>query len=164
MENNKQPEVISSFKDEHFFLSNFYGRKVTYRGLTYCNTEAAFQAQKTKDENERKLFTACNPSVAKQLGRRVKLRSDWEAVKEEEMYFIVLAKFMQHPSLQEKLIATFPAKLVEGNDWKDTCWGVCRGKGENRLGKILMDIRDQLVSLYSRHGAYNARHPEPEAK
>lgn len=164
MENNKQPEVISSFGDEYFFLSNFYGCKVTYRGLTYCNTEAAFQAQKAKDENERELFTACNPSVAKHLGRRVKLRSDWEAVKEEEMYFIVLAKFMQHPSLQEKLIATSPARLVEGNNWKDTCWGVCRGKGENRLGKILMDIREEFISLYSRHASYTTRCLKPESK
>lgn len=45
---------ISSFRGTHFFLSNFYEAPVTYNGLTYQNNEAAFQAQKCINPNDRK--------------------------------------------------------------------------------------------------------------
>lgn len=158
MNEAKNLDAISSFRNEYFFLSNFYNCEINYRGISYQNTEAAFQAQKTMDQNERRKFSTLNPSEAKRLGRHVKLRSDWEEVKEEEMYFIVLAKFMHYQSIRNKLMATWPAKLIEGNDWGDTCWGVCRGKGENRLGQILMDIRERLLDLYSRDNFYEIRY------
>ena len=34
--------------------------------------------------------------------------------------------------------------LEEGNTWHDTYWGVCNGKGKNKLGKILMQVREEL--------------------
>ncbi len=36
--------------------------------------------------------------------------------------------------------------VVEGNHWGDTCWGVDNrtGQGENHLGKILMQVREEL--------------------
>jgi len=52
-------------------------------------------------------------------------------------------KFKQ-PELKAKLLATGDAELIEGNHWGDIVWGVCRGKGENRLGKILMKVREEL--------------------
>ena len=39
---------------------------------------------------------------------------------------------------------TDDVELIEGNEWSDTFWGVCRGQGENWLGKILMKTRDNL--------------------
>jgi predicted NAD-dependent protein-ADP-ribosyltransferase YbiA (DUF1768 family) len=49
-----------------------------------------------------------------------------------------------NPDLQQKLIATYPEELIEGNYWHDTYWGVCEGVGENHLGKLLMEIRNEL--------------------
>ena len=60
------------------------------------------------------------------------------------MYEIVLAKFTQNPDLKEKLLATGDESLEEGNTWGDTIWGTVDGVGENRLGKILMRVRDEL--------------------
>ena len=91
-----------------------------------------------------KEFTELNPSKAKQLGRKVKLRKDWEEVKTNIMYDICLAKFTQNQDLKEKLLKTGNAILIEGNWWNDTYWGVCNGIGENNLGKILMKIREEL--------------------
>ncbi len=54
------------------------------------------------------------------------------------------SKFTRHFDLREKLLATGDRKLVEGNTWGDTFWGVCRGNGKNHLGKILMKIRAEL--------------------
>ena len=46
--------------------------------------------------------------------------------------------------LKEKLLATGDEHLEEGNTWGDTTWGTVNGIGENRLGKILMKVRNEL--------------------
>lgn len=137
--------MINSFKGDNFFLSNFFSAPVTYEGLTYRNNEAAFQAAKTFVNREE--FITLDPLSAKKLGRQIELREDWEEVKNKIMYDICLAKFIQNPSLREKLIATGNEELVEGNTWGDKIWGVVNGEGENRLGKILMKVREELVNV-----------------
>ena len=140
--------MISSFRDEYFFLSNFYPVEIKLDGIVYPNAEAAFQAQKTLDVEERRKFSMLkNPVQAKRLGRKVKLRDDWEEVKLDIMTEIVSQKFLQHPHLIEMLLQTGDEELVEGNKWGDRFWGVCKGKGENHLGKILMKIRDAYKSI-----------------
>ncbi|MBP3379754.1 MAG: NADAR family protein [Ruminococcus sp.] len=135
---------IDSFRNEYFFLSNFYEAPITYEGLTYQNNEAAFQAQKCADPKEREAFTRMNPSEAKRAGRRVQLRKDWEDIKISVMADIVMAKFSQNRKLAEKLLATGDACLEEGNDWGDRIWGTVNGQGANCLGRILMDTRENL--------------------
>lgn len=51
---------------------------------------------------------------------------------------------MSEPKLRSQLLSTGTAELVEGNWWNDRYWGVCNGRGENHLGKILMRIREEL--------------------
>lgn len=136
--------MINEFRGEYFFLSNFYEAPVEFDGLHYRNTEAAFQAQKTIDPTERKRFTRLNPSEAKRLGRHVKLRTDWETVKYTMMYNIVTAKFTQNEDLRARLLAAGNEELIEGNDWGDKTWGMVNGEGQNLLGKILMDVREEL--------------------
>ena len=135
---------ITEFRNEYSFLSNFYNADITYNGLAFKNNEAAFQAMKCPEQAEK--FTPKNPSEAKSLGRRIPLRKDWEQVKERIMYEICLAKFTQNPALKEKLLATGRKYLIEGNFWGDTEWGVCNGNGENKLGKILMRVREALCA------------------
>ena len=134
--------MIDSFKGEHFFLSNFYSAPVSYQGILYQNAEAAFHAQ--KDPSRRNKFTSLNPSEAKRLGRRVELRGDWEQIKDNIMFDVVYYKFIQNPKLAEQLVATGDEELVEGNDWNDRYWGVCRGVGQNKLGQILQRVRSEL--------------------
>lgn len=140
--------MINSFRDDHFFLSNFYPVEIKLDGIVYLNAETAFQAQKTLDVEERRKFSMLkNPVQAKRLGRKVKLRDDWEEVKLDIMTEIVSQKFLQHPHLIEMLLQTGDEELVEGNKWGDRFWGVCKGKGKNHLGKILMKIRDAYKSI-----------------
>ena len=142
--------MIDRFDGEYNFLSNFYECDVVYDGIAYRNSEAAFQAQKTLDMGLREQFGFLNPSEAKKLGRKVFLREDWDEVKDRVMLEICLAKFSQNEDLKKKLLATGDAELVEGNWWHDNCWGNCTCEkcngvpGENRLWKILMQIRDVL--------------------
>lgn len=135
---------IKGFRGQYSFLSNFSSYKVTYKGITYNNNESAFQAQKTEDDNVKKEFVNLPPVKAKSKGRRVKLRSDWEKVKDNIMYEIVLAKFQQNEDIKQILLATGDAYLEETNTWKDKYWGVCNGEGKNMLGKILMCVRQEL--------------------
>ena len=134
--------MINNFKGKYYFLSNFYEAPVTWNGLTYLNNEAAFQSAKTFYDRER--FTNLDPSSAKRLGRRVQLRDDWEDVKNDVMYEICKAKFSQNAELKKKLLETGNKHLEEGNSWGDKIWGTVNGVGENRLGKILMKIREEL--------------------
>lgn len=141
--------MINSFRDEYFFLSNFYDAPVTYDGITYLNNEAAFQAQKCTNKNDRKQFAMLNPSQAKYLGRAVSLREDWEQIKITEMRNIVQAKFEQNPDLAAKLVATGEMYLEEGNDWGDHIWGTVDGIGANHLDRILMETRAELQNSRS---------------
>ena len=135
--------VIDDFRGEYFFLSNFYSAEVTYEGYTYKNNEAAFQAQ--KDLSRREEFINLNPMMSKIKGKKVKLRDDWNEVKVSIMEEIVRCKFDQNPNIKEKLINTKGKTLIEGNKWNDTFWGMCNGKGENILGKILMKLREEYI-------------------
>lgn len=139
--------MIIEFKDENFFLSNFYPAHVMYEGTTYPTAENAYQAAKTLNIGIRKrIFTRVQPRDAKRLGRGLKLRPDWEEVKLQVMEDILTAKFSKK-ALANKLIAT-EGELIEGNWWGDTFWGMVSKdgtlQGENHLGKILMKIRDKL--------------------
>ena len=149
--NGKLPWTsITDFHEEQYrFLSNFYEAKVEYKGLVFGSNEAAFQAQKCMTEEEKVQFTEFGPGKSKGVGRRVRLRPDWEQVKVGIMEEIVRAKFAQHPELAAKLLATEDQVLVEGNHWGDTFWGVDTrtGLGENHLGKILMKVREELRQM-----------------
>lgn len=139
------PKIIDRFDGEYRFLSNFWKHPVTYGDATYPNNEAAFQAAKCVDPAQKKMFeTMEDPGDAKRAGRRVALRPDWEEIKISVMDAIVRAKFAPGTELAAKLLATGDAELIEGNVWNDTFWGVCRRKGRNELGKILMAVRRDL--------------------
>lgn len=139
-------QKIDSFRGKYYFLSNFYPAKVTYEGFTYNNNEAAFQAQKVLSIDGKSAFTELSPADAKKKGRRVRLRPDWEQVKDGIMEEIVRAKFTQNPDLKQQLLLTGNAELIEGNTWNDCYWGVDArsGIGQNHLGKILMKVREEL--------------------
>lgn len=134
--------TIDSFRHDFGFLSNFYEATIYVGGKRYASVEHAYQAHKTLDPNAHELIrTAPSPSTAKKLGKAVQLRPDWDAVKVDLMRKFVTLKF-ENPFLRPLLLATADAVLIEGNTWNDTFWGVCRGQGQNWLGKILMDVRE----------------------
>ena len=60
------------------------------------------------------------------------------------MYWLLKRKFAKGMPLANLLLETANDQLIEGNNWGDTEWGVCKGVGKNMLGKLLMQIRDEL--------------------
>ncbi|NCE64113.1 NADAR family protein [Pseudoflavonifractor sp. 524-17] len=135
--------AIKEFKGEYFFLSNFYIAPVIYQGIRFENNEAAFQAAKCPERMQE--FRDLDPRSAKRLGQKVNLRPDWGTIKYDVMYQVCKEKFSQNPDLLSKLLQTGDAELIEGNTWGDRVWGVCHGVGENHLGKILMQVRRELM-------------------
>jgi len=138
--------LIGEFRKQFYFLSNFFASEISYGGKAYPTAEHLFQSLKTTDPQLReKIRLAEKPGDAKRLGRALALREDWESIKLDVMREVLRRKF-SNPSLKERLLATGSAELVEGNTWNDTFWGVCDGKGENWLGKLLMELRRQFAT------------------
>lgn len=142
--------MVEYFKEEYGFLSNFYElpEPIEYEGIKYHTVEAAFQAAKTLDEEQRYLMSQLPPGKAKRAGRKLKLRDDWDQVKKDVMYELLKLKFTI-PSLKAQLLAIDHLTLMEGNTWGDKYWGCVRDlngnwTGQNWLGRLLMKVRQEL--------------------
>lgn len=135
---------IVEFGGDYQFLSNFEPCRVTYDGEIYSTVEHAYQAAKTLDTQQREVIRDCETaSKAKRFGQRVLMRDDWEKIKLGVMKELLEQKFSKEP-YKSKLLGTGTMDIEEGNWWGDTFWGVCEGKGDNHLGKMLMQIREEL--------------------
>lgn len=138
--------VIMSFTGDYAFLSNFYPVDVIYDGWKYRTVEHAYQAAKTLDLYMRDAIRSCRkPGLAKTFGRAAELRPGWDEIKLSVMADLLRQKFTVREDLKARLLETGDATLVEGNHWHDVWWGVCNGRGENHLGILLMEIRDELA-------------------
>lgn len=132
-------------------FSNFSKHPIELDGRTWPTTEHYFQAQKflgTDEEWLNKIATASSARAAADMGRdRDKpLRPDWEKVKEEVMLKAIKAKFTQYEGLKALLLSTEDAELVE-HTRNDSYWADGGdGTGKNRLGVLLMVLRDLLRS------------------
>lgn len=143
---------ITSFDGEHAFLSNSHPAAVTFEGVTYPTVEHAFHAAKTREDAQRLAMLDLPPRQATRKGHGLEPRPDWNAVRVPLMHALVYEKFSTHPNLGKALLSTGDDELVNGNRRGDTFWGVCRGIGENHLGRILMHVRAQLREEAARHG------------
>ena len=138
---------ISDFRGEYRWLSNFHLVEVELDGLRFPSTEHAYQAAKTLDIAERRVIQALPTcGQAKRAGQRLRLRDDWEQVKIPIMLDLQRQKYAVL-YLREKLLATGDAELVEGNTWGDRFWGVCGGTGLNWLGRLLMQVREEIKAV-----------------
>ena len=126
-------------------LSNFHVANVQIGDLVFRSSEAAYMAEKTPLLLEKlALLQAPTPSEARILGQRVKLRDDWEDVKVEKMLMVLRAKFTQDEFCRNLLLSTGDKYIEETNWWGDDFWGKCTQNGQNNLGKLLMQIREEL--------------------
>ncbi len=128
-------------------FSNFARYSIFLDGQRWPTSEHYFQAQKFDNiEHREEIRRAKTPTIAANLGRdrKKKLRRDWESVKVSIMRDAVRTKFTQHEDISEVLLSTGEAKLVE-HTANDDYWGDGGdGSGQNMLGRILMEIREEL--------------------
>jgi N-glycosidase YbiA len=135
-------DKINIFSGKYRWLSNFYVNP----NDGFC-VEKHYQAAKATNEEDRAwILSMKRPGDAKAVGRAIQIRLDWDKVKVEVMLRLLRQKFA-NPVLRAWLLETGESELVEGNWWGDTFWGVCNGKGQNMLGKLLMLVRSELGML-----------------
>lgn len=146
---------INGFREENFFLSNYYYSPFKWRRIDFNWSEQAFAYAKTffvlkegvGEQYRQKILNATSPGEAKRLGRQCPIDVvEWDKHKVMYMREIVHAKFRTaDPILVHKLLNTGCSMLIESNDWGDKYWGrVKEGDkwiGLNILGVILMEER-----------------------
>ena len=144
--------AITSFRGRWAKLGNYSPCLVFYDGHAYQSVQHAYQAQKSNDPAIQKMIRdATGPAAAKKVARAVQLRQGWDNIKGPLMLDLLREKFVQEPE-RSILLSTGEEELVEGNWWHDNYWGDCRcgvrpacnAVGENMLGKLLMQVREEL--------------------
>jgi len=133
--------------DDYGCFSNFAAYPIEIDGQEWPTSEHYFQAQKFLDSERReRIRRTPSPMIAARLGRdrKAHLRPDWEEVKLDIMRKAVRAKFTQHDDIRRVLLDTDNATIVE-HTTNDRFWGDGGdGSGKNWLGRILMEVREEL--------------------
>lgn len=128
-------------------FSNFSPHPVEMKGRTWPTSEHYFQVQKFMGTpHEEEIRRAKSPMIAARMGRSRErpLRADWDSVKNDVMREVLYPKFTQHQNLRSLLLHSENAELIE-HTRNDAYWGDGGdGKGRNRLGELLMELRAQL--------------------
>lgn len=133
------------------WFSNFmlFDSPMTYQGIEFLTVENFYQAMKVAKEDieTRRAIAAVSPAQSKKLGRGVAVRPDWNEIKDAVMEYALRYKFAPNTKWHTRLMET-EGEIVEWNYWGDRTWGATKRlpngelDGENRLGKLLMKIRD----------------------
>lgn len=161
-----QPENISTrpagnglgFSGESSYLSNFFPCCVRMGDKSFCSAEQAYQFNKclfcNREDAGLELMKIGDPSVIKYMGGKIFTTHDWEMKKKDMMKCILLSKYEQNPELKMKLKATGSTPLYEctqsrfwGTGWliDSPNWNKSSSfPGNNLLGKLLMEIRDDV--------------------
>jgi ribA/ribD-fused uncharacterized protein len=161
---------VKGFFGDYQFLSNFWPCHVILDGISYKSVELAYQASKWKAGADREYFTRCTSLQSIEYNRtRIGINAiaqtgsgasvdggthvsapngyapdEWNTVKISIMRSLLEQKFdaKMNPELRAQLLATGTKHLEEMNWWGDTFWGTNKeGKGENMLGRLLMEVR-----------------------
>lgn len=145
----EQLKQTPAFRDKAGFLSNFasyeQGECLIDGEAYYKSNEHFYQAMKFLDTERRRRISQHPFGGLKSYVRTLGLiRTDWDQIKDQVMREGLEYKF-NLPRFKALLLSTENEELVERNTWRDIYWGVYQGKGENRLGKMLMEIRSKLV-------------------
>ena len=136
-------------RGEFGFLSNFWPQPISVDGRVWGTSEHYFQAMKSPDA-ERQGYINClrTPFEAKMAGKETRLRVDWEEVKEFYMLKALRAKFLL-PNMRKKLLMTTSHELHEDSPGSPSglYWGFVGGRGKDRLGKLLMQVRGEIEEI-----------------
>lgn len=137
---------------EYSAFSNFAPYPIKLDGKLWPTTEHYFQAMKAVEPSEREAIRKeKSPGKAKAMGRNVRLVKGWDSLKLDVMRKALRAKFTQYSELMDLLLATDNAKIVEASP-VDYFWGEGDGSGENWLGRLLMELRDDCKQSDTRIG------------
>ena len=138
--------AFSSKHPELDWLSPKYPARISVDEESWPSVEHFYQAMSTTDlVLRRRIRQAESAREARALAHSEPDRWNWDRMRVGYMRQALQAKFQQHPDLLELLVATAGHPLVYASD--DPFWGHGPDavSGENRLGLLLMEIRDRAL-------------------
>lgn len=141
--------MITQFKGEYNWLSNFATVKIEYDGKTYNSVEHAYLSAKSDDMDWKQICTEnYSAGALKKISKGIDIVPHWDDTKIGLMKMLLVQKFQKEP-FKSKLKNTGDILLEEGNYWGDVFWGVDlkTGFGDNVLGKIIMEIRKIIIEI-----------------
>lgn len=134
-------------------FSNLYRRPIEFEGRVYPTAEHAYQAGKARrPEVKEWILAAPSPALLAMAAHGLyywDITPGWSKTKFDRMKKILIAKFTQHQDLRDILLATGNKRLVESatvDNPVNRLWGEVNGKGQNMLGRLLMEVRVELAS------------------
>lgn len=132
-------------------FSNLYRRQIDFEGETFATSEHAYQAGKARKPEVREwVLSAPSPALVAMAAHGLyywDIAPGWSRTKFDRMRGVLRAKFAQHDDLQELLLSTGDARLVESatvDNEVNRLWGEVNGQGRNMLGVLLMETRADL--------------------
>ncbi|TGN39212.1 NADAR family protein [Marinobacter confluentis] len=140
-------DLFTSRTDPESEFSTYAPYRFHLEGREWPTVEHYFQGMKFTDQvMQEKVRQAGSPAEARKLGRKrhQSFRKDWKQVRETIMTRGVYTRCRTHPDLAKALLGTGDQKIVENSNF-DYFWGCGRDRrGENRYGRVLMNVRAKL--------------------
>lgn len=131
---------------------------LTIDGKEYSSVEMYFQSMKSfgLDSHDQSVseMQGASPLECWSIGNKYGMRADWNEARPSIMKKALQAKFganaenrsAQHLFLHDLLLSTAPHKIVQFKP-TDAIWGSGPdGKGQNLLGQMIMEVRDELLA------------------
>jgi ribA/ribD-fused uncharacterized protein len=141
------------YEQDFYVLSNFSAFNLLWQGHTFPTSEHAYHWEKFWCNGygpgwpvALRIKDAASAHEAFKIAEQNKqLRfSRWDDVKVNIMLDILRAKAAQHEYVRRKLLATGERELIE-DSWRDDFWGWGPNRdGQNMLGRLWMQVRDEL--------------------
>ena len=151
-----------AYQSEFAPFSNFFPADIVLGNHKFFCLEQAYQYLKAKYLNKplaaARIYLSREQIEIKQIGDALGSSPEWDTKRFDMMYVCLRRKFEQNQHLRAMLLATGSCELVEATP--NRLWG-CGATlssnllrrhewpGENRQGKILMTVRDELQALCS---------------
>ena len=147
--------TFTKVKLPYGWLGNMSPYPVMFNGKEYRTTEALFQALRFHDRPEiaEEIRAQASPMAAKLTAKKYKEFMDaGEEVDNHRMLLCLRLKLAQHPELEQMLLATGDAQIIEDCTKRDhgsaRYWGAVlvggEWQGKNVLGNLWMSLRGEL--------------------
>ena len=143
------------YEQDHYYLSNFSAFTLVWKNRTFPTVEHAYHWEKFQNCIDfldgryiaDQIAQAPSAHVAfkwAQDNKQFLAGSDWDQRKVSNMRDMLRAKVSQHEYPRRKLLETGDREIVE-NSWRDDYWGWGPNRdGQNMLGKLWMEVREEL--------------------
>jgi len=133
---------------EYGFLSNLFPCKIDCYNKTFRSSEELYQYGKPKNKEIAEwIISAPKQHLVAMAAHGLfgfDIVENWNEIKVDRMKECLKIKFLQHPELEEKLLATGNLILIEDSK-TDALWGIGKkSNGKNMLGVLLMELREEL--------------------